>query len=301
MALNGSPQYASANNFRTALEHRLKAEAKTRGRNLEELRREFLFQRFLALVFSGGSDQWVLKGGASLLMRLADARFSKDLDLLRLGEQSVEDAITELRTLTAPSTDDHLTFVIEDGVALSTVNPVASIKVTAYIGAKYGSFPIDLARELHFLATPERIRPEPVVDVPGLGAMPDIVVYPLTDQVADKVCAMYEVHGETQNPSTRYRDLADLVLIVTTSRLDAALSARALASEARRRGLALPDHLVTPAPSWAVGYPALARRTRLPASMHDLDAALAQVAQCVDPLLSGRETGTWVPNEGWVD
>jgi len=72
--VNGSPQYATANAFRRALEDRLKQEAKLRGRPLDELRREFLFQRFLALLFSGPEGRWVLKGGASLLMRLTEAR-----------------------------------------------------------------------------------------------------------------------------------------------------------------------------------------------------------------------------------
>jgi len=103
---------------------------------LEELRREFLFQRFLALIFSGPPVQWVLKGGASLLMRLGDARFSKDLDLLRLGTLSPEQAIAELRELTAARETDHLTFVLGDGVSYSRVNPVVEISVTAYIGAR---------------------------------------------------------------------------------------------------------------------------------------------------------------------
>ena len=176
MTINGSAQYATANSFRRAVEDRLRAQAKSRGRSLEELRREFLFQRFLALIFSAPSGQWVLKGGAGLLMRLADARFSKDLDLLHLGELSPEQAIAELRELTAPRDGDHLTFVIEDGVHYSTVNPVVEISATAYIGAKYGQFPIDLATDLHLLARPERIRPQPVVDVPGLPALPELVV-----------------------------------------------------------------------------------------------------------------------------
>lgn len=238
--VNGSPQYATANAFRRALEDRLKAEAKVRGRSLEELRREFLFQRFLALIFYGPDVQWVLKGGASLLMRLAEARFSKDLDLLHMGEASPDDAIAELRTLSAPREGDHLTFVIGDRVSYSRTNPVVEISVTAYIGATYGNFPIDLARELHLLAAPERIRPTPVVDVPGLAGLPDVVVYPLADQVADKVCAMYELYGDLQSPSSRYRDLIDLALIVSACELEAAPVYRALQSESKRRGHATP-------------------------------------------------------------
>jgi hypothetical protein len=143
--VNGSPRYATANAFRRALEDRLKSEAKARGRSLEELRREFLFQRFLALIFSVPDIQWVLKGGAGLLMRLTEARFSKDLDLLHMGKLPPDAAISELRELTAPRDGDHLTFVIEDGVAYSRTNPVVEISVTAYIGARYGSFPTAVA------------------------------------------------------------------------------------------------------------------------------------------------------------
>ncbi len=300
--VNGSAQYATANAFRRALEDRLKTEAKTRGRYLEELRREFLFQRFLALIFFTPSSQWVLKGGASLLMRLAEARFSKDLDLLHLGEVSPDDAIAELRSLTASRKGDHLTFVIEDGVAYSLANPVVEISVTAYIGAKYGSFPIDLARGLHMVAAPERIRPTPVVELPGLTELPDIVVYPLTDQVADKVCAMYEVHGELKSPSSRYRDLIDLALIISTCELEADLVSRALRSESLRRDMQLPERMASPGPQWSSGYAAYARKTKIDESLRTVEAALEHVGRCLDPLLSrARGVGRWHPRAGWSD
>jgi hypothetical protein len=46
--------------------------------------------------------------------------------------------------------------------------------------------------------------------------------YPLVDHVADKVAAMFELHGEKCAPSTRYRDLVDLVAIVISASVDAA-------------------------------------------------------------------------------
>lgn len=302
MTINGSAQYATATAFRRALEDRLKTEAKSRGRSLEELRREFLFQRFLAMIFSAPDGQWVLKGGASLLMRLADARFSKDLDLLRLGELSPEQALGELRELTAARDGDHLTFVVEDGVSYSRVNPVVEISVTAYIGAKYGQFPIDLARELHLVAAPERIQPQPVVDLPGLPAVPELVVYPLPDQVADKVCAMFELYGESQSPSSRYRDLLDLALIVSTSELDGRQLALAVASETRRRKVSMPAAMQLPGPNWPGGYAAIARRSRISTELHEISVALDVVGVCLNPILSGaRSGGTWHPDGGWSD
>lgn len=300
MTLNGSSQYATAAAFRRALEDRLKAEAKARGRSVEELRREFLFQRFLAMLFSAPDAQWVLKGGASLLMRLVEARFSRDLDLLRLGTLGPEQAISELRELTAPRHGDHLTFVIEEESHYSTINPVVEINVTAYIGAVYGRFPIDLATDLHLVSAPDRIRPQPVVDVPGLPALPELVVYPLTDQVADKVCAMFEVHGQSQSPSSRYRDLLDLALIVTTSELDGQHLALSVASETTRRKVNMPSAMRSPGPNWPAGYAAIARRSRIAKHLYDMSAALQVVGACLNPILSGaRSAGVWNPASGW--
>ncbi|MHA6525485.1 nucleotidyl transferase AbiEii/AbiGii toxin family protein [Tessaracoccus sp. G1721] len=301
-AINGSEHYATANAFRRALDDRLKTQSKIRGRSLEEVRREFLFQRFLALVFSPPGGQWVLKGGASLLMRLSEARFSRDLDLLHLGELSVTDAIDELRGLTRPRDGDHLTFVIGQRVTTSRTNPVAQIHADAYIGAEYGSFPIDLARELHIIAAPEWVRPVPVVEIPGLSEPPHVLVYPLPDQVADKLCAMYELYGHSASPSSRYRDLVDLALIVASCELEAEPLVLALRSESRRRRLQLPDQLISPGPGWATGYLAYARRTRIDNSLRTLDSALKFAGACLNPLLKGvRVTGRWSPRSGWTD
>ena len=299
--VNGSPHYATANAFRRALDDRLKTQAKLRSQPVSELRREFLFQRFLALLFANPESQWVLKGGASLLMRLTEARFSRDLDLLHLGELSPTEAVEELRMLTRPRAGDHLTFVIGDGVTYSRTNPIVQIGVTAYIGAKYESFPIDLARDLHLVAIPERIQLRPVAEVPGLPELPQVVVYSLADQVADKVCAMYERYGEVQAPSSRYRDLIDLALIVSTCPLDAEPLSRALHLESLRREMQLPERMIQPGEQWNTGYAAYARRTRINKQFHTVDAALEIVGRCLNDLLDGsRYTGRWIPSRGWT-
>ena len=157
--------------------------------------------------------------------------------------------------------------MVEDGVSYSRVNPVVEISATAYIGAKYGQFPIDLARELHLVAAPERIRPQPVVEVPGLPPLPELVVYPLTDQVADKVCAMFELYGESQSPSSRYRDLLDLALVVSMcDKLDGRQLSLAVASETRRRKVTMPTAMQSPGPNWPAGYAAIARLAGFPRS-----------------------------------
>lgn len=301
--VNGSPDYTLPASFRRALDARLKAAAKTTGRGMQELQREFLFQRFLALIFAEPDGPWVLKGGVGLLMRVPPARFSKDLDLLHLEEPTIEEAVEELRALTEPREGDHLRFVVGDGIANNQPdNPVAEVKVDGYFGtARYGGFPIDLALKPHLLAAPERHQPAPVVDIPGLTPPPEMLVYPITDQIADKVCAMYEVHGEG-HASNRYRDLVDLVLIVSTLEFEAAAAAEALAAEAARREMVLPTAMTSPAAPWTDGYRAYAAQTRVDSALHGIDEALEHVGACLNSLLDGsRAGGRWLPSKGWAD
>jgi Nucleotidyl transferase AbiEii toxin, Type IV TA system len=141
------------------------------------------------------------------------------------------------------------------------------VPVEVYLeAARLDGFTIDLSTDLHTVARLERTHPTPVVQMPGLPPLPEFVLYPLPDQVADKVCAMYELHGDRELPSTRFRDLVDLVLITMSFPLDAALTTAALASETARRRLTLPDTLTSPGPDWDRGYRAIARESRLRAA-----------------------------------
>jgi len=76
--------YKTAGAFRTALENRLQARARDEGTDLQRLRRQVAFDRFLARMFSKGPKAaypWVLKGGYAMELRVQSARTTKDLDL----------------------------------------------------------------------------------------------------------------------------------------------------------------------------------------------------------------------------
>ena len=101
-----------------------------------------------------------------------------------------------------------------------------------------------------------------------------------------------------QQPSSRYRELVDLVLITNNFELDAHLAGTALTREAGRRTLVLPTALHAPGPDWVRNYPALAYDTVLDRVLHDLDASLAAAGECLDPILSAAvHDGTWDPYE----
>ena len=77
-------QYKTAGAFRTALETRLQARAQEEKTDLQRLRRQVAFDRFLARLFPKGPKgayPWVLKGGYAMELRIRSARTTKDIDL----------------------------------------------------------------------------------------------------------------------------------------------------------------------------------------------------------------------------
>jgi Nucleotidyl transferase AbiEii toxin, Type IV TA system len=285
--------FPSAQAFRRSLNDRIRERAKVGARNTQQLHREFLLQRFLARVFAAPGGSWILKGGTGLLVRIPGARHSKDVDLLN-PEALALDAVDELRALAAISIGDPFTFVLGTPTEMTGAAGLR-VPVEAFLEAtRIDGFTVDLSIDRHPVSRLERVHPHPVVEMPGLAVLPEFVLYPLPDQVADKVCAIYERHGDRQLPSTRFRDLLDLVLITMNLSLDAALTTTALASETARRGLALPDRMSVPGPEWELGYRAIARANSMDPALCDLTMALARTGSCLDPLLGHRiRTGTW--------
>lgn len=142
--------------------------------------------------------------------------------------------------------------------------------------------------------------------VRGTIDMPDVSqhgyrAYPLVDHVADKVVAIFDRYGSTAAPSTRYKDLVDLVAIATGASVEAAAQMRALTSEAGRRGVVLPSSFDVPdREPWERGYAAEAGRSLLDIAQ-SLDEALAIIGPFLDPLLDGSARGHWDPEDGaWV-
>jgi nucleotidyltransferase AbiEii toxin of type IV toxin-antitoxin system len=215
----------------------------------------------------------------------------------------LDEAVRELLELSRHDGGDRFTFVLGNAVAMTAGTTGASIRVEARLGTElFCQFSVDLSTELSLVTHVERVDPPPVLLLPehGIGPLPQFALYPLPNQVADKVCALYEQHGS--GISTRYRDLVDLALITASLELDAHLTHTALTTEAARRSLKLPRLLRSPGPGWDTNYRANARRSNLPSELHELTNALRAAGTCLNPLLAGEiTTGTWDPhNRRWL-
>ena len=282
-------RYATPAAFRRALTDRLKEAAKERRWTLQQLQRQVAYDRLIERLYLA-DDRWIIKGATALLARDLGVRGTLDIDLYL--EMEREAAETALRRAAVIDAADWFSFEIGGRTPVS--NNAVRLPVDSRIGATtWLAFHVDLVGSgIRMTGQPDAVPPL------AQGVIPEVEqhgyrAYPLADHVADKIAATYEEHGEARRPSTRYRDLVDLVAIVNGASVSAQAQSFALRSEFDRRGLTVPRHFDVPDPAlWERGYAAEARRSLLDTA-RTLDDALAVVRPFIDPILDGTATGSW--------
>lgn len=287
--------------LRQALTDRLRRLVRGRpGAQLADLQRQFAYDRLLGRVFIAEPEAWVVKGATALLARMhGSARHTVDVDLYR-RYAGLDEAEVALRAAASLDLGDFFRFELSPGRRIPQGRATLRVPVLVYLGAtEFARFHVDLVTDLVMTGEPDEVAALVPFEIPGIDPV-RYRAYPVADHVADKVCAFLEVQprafGPAQ-PSTRYRDLADLALIAHTQTIAADGLQRALASEVRRRGLELLPGLPSPeATGWRAGYARVARDVpELPE--RDLEAALATVRRFLDPALDGTAAGTWDPSD----
>lgn len=291
--------YGSPAAFRRALTDKLKSIAAESRWDLPQLQRQIAYDRLLERLYHV-DDQWIVKGATALLARELGVRGTIDVDIYRA--EATETAEVQLRQAADRDIGDWFRFEVGPSRAVADGATGRRLPVKAYVGTTvWVGFHVDL------VGTDVRMTGQPE-EVPSLVRieMPDVQqhgyrAYPLVDHIADKIAATFDRYGETRASSTRYKDLVDLVAIVRGASTDAIDQGTALASEADRRGLTLPDGFSVPDLGlWEPGYLAEAERSLLPVA-RTLEEALAVVRSFIDPLLAGTASGRWDPAAGrWM-
>lgn len=284
--------YATPGAFRQALTDKLRVLANDSRWTLPQLRRQFAYDRLLERLYLMDNG-WIVKGAVALLARDLGVRASLDIDVYRAGEADA--AETDLRSAAQRDLGDWFRFDIGPRRPAAGGALAVRLPIKAYVGpTEWESFQVDLVgSDLRMLGEPDDVPALARVDMPGLQQR-GYRAYPLVDHIADKIAATIERYGRSaERPSTRYRDLVDLVAIVQRASVDAEQQLRSLASEATRRGIALPETFDIPDGAlWEPGYAKEARESAL-ASAQTLEQALAAVRPFVDPLLNGTAAGLW--------
>lgn len=257
--------------------------------------RQAHFDRFLCRIFSEGEDsKWVLKGGTGMLARVPNARATLDIDLYRSGvalDQSLED----LTRLASADLHDHFRFIYEKhrrvipGDAQPYVDGYRVI-FHVYLGVKELSpLGVDLAVGVGVTDAVSVVTPANRLDLPRLETT-DYRLYPIVDQIADKVCATMDKYP--QGSSSRTKDLVDLVMIGNSHDIDAAALRTAIDAERRRRGINPFKELVVPE-NWGPTYAKTARVLPCCAKHQNIEDAMALMARFIDPVLGDGANGSW--------
>jgi len=269
---------------------RANATAKTTGADVGALLRQFVYRRFLARVFHDPEGQWVLKGGTAVLARVNDARTTKDVDLLH-ELQDIDAALAVLRAAVDTDLGDHFRFVITGqhltlgGTDQPHVNGYR-VRVDAYCGAaRKDTFPVDLVTGSLMTSEPE-VTAGKFMDLRGLSS-PPMRLYPVVDHVADKLCATQATYGAAgDRPSSRVRDLVDLVVLARSQDIDGTALIRAIRADWVHRGLAGEPEF-TPPTHWDRLYPPVASKvpackglTAYPAAVEFITTFLAPALDC---------------------
>lgn len=271
--------------------------------------RQARFDRFLCRVFAEGEQsEWLLKGGMSMLARVPRSRTTKDVDLAALHASDLAEAERALTALVEVDLEDHLLFrlIRSTPTGLGENQPgVATWRYSfACIDADHDTqvdmVVVDVVVGPPPVGCPEVVEPanrlylrRPLITFPYR-------LYPVVDQIADKVCATMDTQYPGGKRSTRVKDLVDLVVIAHTQTVDLDELRAAIDSKRELSGIAPFEHFGAPA-EWDRTYPATAEGVPAAESLSAQTAA-GLVASFVDPALGKiANPAAWDPHAlAWI-
>ena len=199
--------------FKTAVEQRLRNDASASGMDLHRQRQLFIFDRYLARVFSVLEDAVVLKGGLVIELRLERARTTKDIDLRMVGNP--DDVLLRLQEAGRLDLGDYLNFEVQ----ADPRHPEIEAEGMAYQGLRYRAqgqlagkiygapFGIDVAFAEPLHGVPEEVEGSGFLEFAGIEPA-RFRIYPLETHIAEKL------HAYTL-PRKRPNSRAEMSRIVT--------------------------------------------------------------------------------------
>lgn len=257
-----------------------------------------MFDRLLARLALVASGRWVLKGALALDFRMGEkTRTTKDLDLVRQDDE--ESATADLVACESVDLDDFFLFVIQKAGQITEEQDGAAVRyrVRAELASRlFQNVIVDIGFSDPLAWQPEVILGTDILSFAGLDPI-EVPTLPLEQHIAEKVHAYTRRYAG--HPSSRVKDLIDLVLVKQSMRLDAARLRAALVGIFEARKLQeLPEALPPPPSEWKVPYGKLASEVGI---NPDLDAGHQEAGDFLDEILGGLDEGSWDAIRGsWI-
>lgn len=279
--MTGPQHYSDAVSFRQALETRLRQRALDRREDLQHLRQQVAFDRFVTRVQRDGTNRWILKGGHALELAIKSARATQDIDLAlntNLAWSSDNHATLQQMLQVAASHPVDDWFVFRVGESMMDLNGPQyggeRFPISSMLGGRlFVTFHVDVAVG-DVLLEPLRVTAgEDWFRFAGIEPSP-LTTTSLEQQFAEKLHA-YTMPRAGAHENSRVKDLVDLVLLVGTGTLELEDVTAAVMVTFKHRGThSIPEVFLDPPDSWAKPYAAMAATCHIDV---DINAVVARV------------------------
>jgi predicted nucleotidyltransferase component of viral defense system len=253
--------------FRKSLEMRLLKSSQASGQDLQRLRKQVAFERFLARLFNDFSSPWILKGGHAMELRLEMARATQDIDLFVKTHSMIADQQLILEYLQKDSSrnlSDFFEYRVSMPQLELTGPPYGGFRfpIEARIATRsFEKFHLDIGIGDICIEPIEKIKGKGWLDFCGVPT-PTYLVISIEQQFAEKVHAYTLSRGDSYN--SRVKDLVDMLLLIQLNQMNQDKLLSALKKTfARRRTHELPETLPQPPQEWKTAFQTLAAQCGL--------------------------------------
>jgi len=279
--------YKTPTDFEAALVQRLAKVARDEAIDVQRLRREVAYDRFLARLKHVSPDGFLLKGGVALDLRFAraEARRTKDIDIETRIAMNMEEATELIAKAAVADLQDYFAFAVTktpDAPIIEDV-PAYRFNIAAVIGKKkFETFTCDIGIADENIGEPDMVVGRPLLEFAGIQPVALLAV-PLPRHIGDKLHAYVRCHPNGK-VSSRAKDLVDLALVIAHREIARAGDLRAALEHVfANRKEALPTSFPPPPAHWKQSYPVIAEGIAVPGDYMD---AHEIVATMLDPVLS---------------
>ena len=260
-------KYQSDDDFRRALEDRLKQRQQEQGEPLVRLRKRLVFERCMVRLQKKGKSLWILKGAFALELRLGQqARMTKDLDLgVDLGiyggqDFSYLDVAHIFRRDLTDSVDDRFSFLVHEKGRQDTIAPgVKAYRFTVEVrlaNRTFDKIQVDIGLGDPLVPPFDELQGSNLLDFAGI-PRPVIRATSRAQHLAEKVHDLTRPFDDRIN--TRVKDLIDVTLL-----MDMGLPERVIVRNAveqifnTRRTHVIPKQIGNPPATWVSSFTAMA-------------------------------------------
>jgi hypothetical protein len=270
-----------------------------RGTSVVRLRKLVTFDRLFARLCLSTPDRWILKGALAIEFRTsARGRATKDLDLA--CDDTPQAALTDLIEAQRIDPGDYFKFSLERTRIDDPEEAGAAVRFRAQAelaGRPFETVFVDIAFSDPPFWTPETVCGPDLLGFAGIVPV-EARVLPVEQHLAEKIHAYTREYAGGRR-SSRVKDLADILLMKTLLPLDAVRLQRALSETFAARGThPVPGSLPPPPAAWRTAYRRIGTEVGI---AEDLDAAFAEAAAWLAPVLRSESQLLWDPKRGeWV-